>query len=107
MVADTSGSGLHSNQKTGEFSRLTALERPMLVAERFIASLLNRHGKHLVSTDWGTWYPPQASRFLIEKSFAFHVGEKPDRGRTTQHKGQDRTESFDDYFHAAEKGTAN
>jgi putative transposase len=36
----------------------------MLVAERFIASLVNTHGKHLISTaDGGTWYP-QACRFL-------------------------------------------
>ena len=25
--------------------------------ERFISSLINRYGKHSVSTDGGTWYP--------------------------------------------------
>jgi putative transposase len=40
-----------------------SVERAMLVAERFIASLTNRYGKHSVSTDGGTWYP-QACRFL-------------------------------------------
>jgi putative transposase len=40
-----------------------SFERTMLVAERFISSLINRYGKHSVSTDGGTWYP-QACRFL-------------------------------------------
>jgi transposase-like protein len=38
-------------------------ERTMLVAERFIASLINKFGKCPVSTDGGTWYP-QACQFL-------------------------------------------
>jgi putative transposase len=40
-----------------------SFERTMLVAERFIASLINTFGKHSVSTDVGTWYP-QACKFL-------------------------------------------
>jgi hypothetical protein len=37
----------------------------MLVAERFIAFLINRYGKHPISTeDGGTWYPPQTCHFL-------------------------------------------
>ena len=35
----------------------------MFVAERFISDVIKNHGKHLVSTDGGTWYP-QACRFL-------------------------------------------
>ena len=38
-------------------------ERNMLLAERFISSLVGIHGQHPVSTDGGTWYP-QACRFL-------------------------------------------
>ena len=38
-------------------------ERNMLIAERFISSIVRIHGKHPVSTDRGTWYP-QACRFL-------------------------------------------
>ena len=38
-------------------------ERNMFVAERFISSVIQIHGKHPVSTDGGTWYP-QACRFL-------------------------------------------
>jgi putative transposase len=32
-------------------------ERNMLLAERFISSLVGIHGQHPVSTDEGTWYP--------------------------------------------------
>src|SRR3954451_21158291 len=41
-----------------------SFERTMLVAERLIASLINKFGKHSVSTaDGGIWYP-QACHFL-------------------------------------------
>ena len=40
-----------------------SFDRTMLVAERFISSLINRYGKHPISTDGGTWYP-QVCRFL-------------------------------------------
>ena len=41
-----------------------SFERTMLiVAERFIASLIDKYGKHPISTDGGTWYP-QACQFL-------------------------------------------
>ena len=32
-------------------------ERNMLVAEKFIRSLVDKYGKHIVYTDGGTWYP--------------------------------------------------
>jgi putative transposase len=38
-------------------------ERNMLLAERFISSLVRIHGQHPVSTDGGSWYR-QACRFL-------------------------------------------
>jgi putative transposase len=31
-------------------------ERNMLVAEKFIRSLIEKYGKHIVYTDGGTWY---------------------------------------------------
>jgi putative transposase len=39
-------------------------ERNMLVAKRFISILVMIYGSHPVSTDGGTWNPPQACRFL-------------------------------------------
>ena len=73
-----------------------SFERAMLVAERFIASLINRHGKHPVSTDGGTWYP-QACRFLKLKHHLHSPLEKSLIERTMQYI-KDRTEGFDDYF---------
>ena len=32
-------------------------ERNMFVAERFLSNIIREYGKHLVSTDGGTWYP--------------------------------------------------
>ena len=73
-----------------------SVERAMLVAERFIASLTNRYGKHPVSTDGGTWYP-QACRFLKLKHHLHSPFEKSLIERTMQYI-KDRTEGFDDYF---------
>jgi putative transposase len=35
-----------------------------VVAERFLSDIVDKHGKYPISTDGGTWYPPQACRFL-------------------------------------------
>ena len=80
-------------------------ERTMLIAERFIVSLINRYRNHPVSTDGDTWYP-QACRFLkldhhIHSFFA--KKEKSLIKRTMQYI-KDRTESFDDYFPCRLKG---
>ena len=78
-----------------------SFERAMLVAERFIASLINRYGKHPVSTDGGTWYP-QACRFLKLKHHLHSPFEKSLIERTMQYI-KDRTEGFDDYFPCRKK----
>ena len=78
-----------------------SFERAMLVAERFIASLINMHGKHPVSTDGGTWYP-QACRFLKLKHHLHSPLEKSLIERTMQYI-KDRTEGFDDYFPCRKK----
>ena len=70
----------------------------MFVArERFISNLIKFYGKHPVSTDGGTWYPPQACRFLQLKHHLHSSFEKSNIERTMQYV-KDRTESFDDYF---------
>ena len=68
----------------------------MFVAERFISVVIKNHGKRLVSTDGGTWYP-QACRFLRLKHHVHSSFEKSPIERTTQYIN-DRTERFDDYF---------
>ena len=71
-------------------------ERNMLLAERFLSSLLEEHGQHPVSTDGGTWHP-QACRFLKLKHHLHSSFEKSLVERTIQYI-KDRTKSFDDYF---------
>src|SRR5215217_1596179 len=79
-----------------------SFERTMLVAERFIASLINTYGKHPVSTtDGGTWYP-QACKFLKLKHHTHFPFEKSIIERTIQYS-KDRTEGFDDYFPCRKK----
>ena len=73
-----------------------SFERAMLVAERFVASLINMHGKHPVSTDGGTWYP-QACRFLKLKHHT-HSSLKKSLTEGIVQPIKDRIESFDDYF---------
>ncbi len=72
-------------------------ERTMLiVAERFIASLINTYGKHPILTDGGTWYP-QACKFLKLKYHLHSFLEKSLIERTIKYI-KDRTEGFHDYF---------
>ena len=73
-----------------------SFDRTMLVAERFISSLINRYGKHPISTDGGTWYP-QACRFLKVNHHIHSTLEKSLIERTMQYI-KDRTEGFDYYF---------
>ena len=78
-----------------------SFERTILIAERFIASLINKYGKHPVSTDGGTWYP-QACKFLKLKHHTHSPSEKSIIERTIQYI-KDRTEGFDDYFPCRKK----
>ena len=48
----------------------------LIVAEHFIASLINIYGKYPVSTDDGTWYPPQACKFLKQRHHLHSTYEK-------------------------------
>ena len=75
----------------------------MLVAERFIASLINKFGKCPVSTDGGTWYP-QACQFLDVEHHHIHSSfEKSIIIERTIQYIKDRTEGFDDYFPCGKK----
>ena len=71
-------------------------ERNMLIAERFLSTIVRDYGKHPVSTDGGTWYP-MACRFLGLKHHNHSPYEKSIIERTVQYI-KDRTECFDDYF---------
>ena len=71
-------------------------ERNMLVAEKFIRSLVSKYGKHTVYTDGGTWYP-EACKALRLKHYLHSSFEKSLMERVVQYF-KDRTESFDDYY---------
>jgi putative transposase len=58
---------------------------------------VKNYGKHSVSTDGGTWYPPKACGFLRLKHHLHSSYEKSLIERTMQYI-KDRTENFDDYF---------
>ena len=67
-----------------------SVERAILVAERFIASLTNRYGRHPVSTDGGHLVSASMQVPETETPFAFPFSEKPDRKDGAVHQGQDR-----------------
>ena len=49
--------------------------RNMLVAEKFIRSLVESYGKHSVYSDGGTWYD-EACNIVIETSYTFTIRAK-------------------------------
>ena len=68
----------------------------MLVAEKFIRSLVSKYGKHTVYTDGGTWYPLEACNVLRLKHH-IHSHLESLMERVNQYF-KDRTEGFDDYY---------
>ena len=71
-------------------------ERNMLIAEKFIRSLVSKYGKHTVYTDGGTWYP-EACNVLRLKHHLHSPFEKSLMERVNQYF-KDRIENFDDYY---------
>ena len=68
----------------------------MLVAEKFIRSLVENYGKHIVYTDGGTWYD-EACNILKLKHYLHSLLEKNLMERVNQYF-KDRIENFDDYY---------
>jgi putative transposase len=71
-------------------------ERNMLIAEKFIRSLVDKYGRHAVYTDGGTWYY-EACNILKLKHYLHSSLEKSLMERVNQYF-KDRIESFDDYY---------
>jgi putative transposase len=71
-------------------------ERNMLVAEKFIRSLVEKYGIHTVYTDGGTWYD-EACNIIGLKHYLHSPFQKSLMERVNQYF-KDRTESFDDYY---------
>ena len=73
----------------------------MLVAEKFIRSLVEKYGKHNVYSDGGTWYP-EACNVLRLKHFLNSPFQKSLMERVNQYF-KDRIENFDDYYPCMQK----
>ncbi|MDR4512918.1 MAG: DDE-type integrase/transposase/recombinase [Nitrososphaeraceae archaeon] len=71
-------------------------ERNMLVAEKFIRSLVSRYGKHTIYTDGGTWYD-EACNIIGLKHYLHSSIEKSLMEKVNQFL-KDMIESFDDYY---------
>ncbi len=57
--------------------------RNMLVAERFIRSLLSKYGKHTLHTDGGNWYPEACNVWRL-KHYVYSSFEKSLMERVNQ-----------------------
>ncbi|HET7643816.1 MAG TPA: hypothetical protein VFK40_09930 [Nitrososphaeraceae archaeon] len=68
----------------------------MLVAEKFIRSLVEKYGKYNVYTDGGTWHD-EACNVIGLKHCLHSSSEKSLMERVNQYF-KDRIESFDDYY---------
>ena len=68
----------------------------MLVAEKFVRTLVEKNGKHTLYSDGGTWYD-QACNILRLKHYLHSSIEKNLMERVNQYL-KDRIESFDDYY---------
>jgi putative transposase len=64
-------------------------ERNMLVAEKFIRSLVSKYGKHIVYTDEGTWYD-EACNIIGLKHYLHSSIEKSLMERVNQYFRQNR-----------------
>jgi putative transposase len=70
-------------------------ERNMLVAEKFIRSLVEKYEKHTVYTDGGTWYDEACN--ILRLKYYLHSPLEKSLERVNQYF-KDRIESFDDYY---------
>jgi putative transposase len=76
-----------------------------VVAERFLDGVTKEYDKHPVSTDGGTWYPPQACQFLKLQHHIHSAYEKSIVIERTIQYIKDRTTEgfFNDYFPCGKK----
>ncbi len=76
-------------------------KRNVSIAKRFLPHVINKYGKHQVSSDGGTRYP-QALGFLKLNHHLQSSYEKSLIERTIKYI-KDRTEGFDNYFPCRKK----
>jgi putative transposase len=96
LVTNISGYGFVEPVHSSVLGIYISEERNMLVAEKFIRSLVDKYGKHTVYTDGGTW-DDEACNVLRLKHYLHSPFQKSLMERVNQYF-KDRTESFDDYY---------
>jgi len=69
----------------------------MLIAEKFIRSLVETYGKHTVYTDGGTWYYDEAC-YVIGLKHLLHSPLEKSLMEWVNQYFKDRIENFDDYY---------
>jgi putative transposase len=77
----------------------------MLIAEKFIRSLVSNYGKHIVYTDGGTWYD-EACNVIGLKHYLHSPFQKSLMERVNQYL-KDRIESFDDDYYPCMQDECN
>ena len=65
-------------------------ERNMLVAEKFIRSLVSKYGKHTVYTDGGTWYPETCNVLRLKHYLHSPFQKSLTESQLTVFQGQNR-----------------
>ncbi len=71
----------------------------MFVAERFLSHVLDKYGKHQVSSNGGTWYPKSCKFLKLNHHIhSFVYKNKKSIIERTRQYIKDRIENFDDYF---------
>jgi putative transposase len=80
-------------------------EKNMLVAEKFIRSLVSMYGNHIEYTVGGTWYDETWN--IIRLKHYLHSPFQKSLIERVNRNLKDRIESFDDYYPCIQKGECN
>jgi putative transposase len=72
------------------------VERNMVIAEKFLRSLVEKYGKHTVYTDGGTWY--EQACIILKLKHCLHSSIETSLMERVNQYFKDRIENFDDYY---------
>ena len=103
LVINISGYGFVLNKFIVQYLEYTYLRREicLLIAEKFIRSLVEKYGKHIMYTDGGIWYD-EACNVIGLKNHLHSQLEKSLMERVNQYF-KDRIECSDDYYPCIQK----
>ena len=73
LVANNTDYGFVLNQYTVLCLESISEERNMIIAEKFIRSLVENYGKHTVYTNGGTWYDEACNVLRLRLKHYLHI----------------------------------